>query len=331
MKPELSPPSGVRNAGSPSESDGFVSRSTRRSEMFASSAIAIASASSAKASGWPWKFPFETSSRGLDEDDRVVGRGVQLDADDALRVGDQVAARAVHLRRAAERVGVLHLVAPAVRLDDRRALDEPQHVRGRRPPGPGTDAAPGSPAETRRASPGAPRARARTRCPPTRRGAAPARQPSAPIAHMNCVPLMSESPSFACSRTGSSPTRASAVAPGQRARLPRSRLPRRRAEARGARAARGRPTRRPTRGSGRGGRTPRFRHSTRSSTVSTRAPDVPFASAFARRSIAARTTSSGYGSPTPHAWLRRSRSWSSSDSSGGIVRSTKRPKPVLIP
>src|SRR5439155_24029370 len=47
--------------------------------------------------------------------------------------------------------------------------------------------------------------------------------------------------------------------------------------------------------------------------------------------MAARTTSSGYGSPTPHAWLRRRRSWSSCESSGGIVFSTKRPKPVLIP
>ena len=35
--------------------------------------------------------------------------------------------------------------------------------------------------------------------------------------------------------------------------------------------------------------------------------------------------------PTPHAWLRRSRSCSSSASSGGIVLDTNRPKPVLIP
>jgi len=47
-------------------------------------------------------------------------------------VVEQVAARAVHLRRAAQRVRVLHLVAPAVRLDDRRALEQPQHVRSRR-------------------------------------------------------------------------------------------------------------------------------------------------------------------------------------------------------
>ncbi len=56
------------------------------------------------------------------------------------------------------------------------------------------------------------------------------------------------------------------------------------------------------------------------------APEKPFASAFARSSIAARTTSSGYGSPTPHAWLRRRRSWSSSASSSGMCAETKRPK-----
>ncbi len=47
---------------------------------------------------------------------------------------------------------------------------------------------------------------------------------------------------------------------------------------------------------------------------------VPFASVFARSSIAARTISSAYGSPTPHAWVRSSRSCSSSVSSSGIER-----------
>ena len=61
MNPELSPPSVVRNAGSPSLRFGLTRRSTRRSEMLASSATAIASASSANASGWPWKLPAETS------------------------------------------------------------------------------------------------------------------------------------------------------------------------------------------------------------------------------------------------------------------------------
>ena len=38
-------------------------RSTRRSEMLASSATAIARQSSANATGCPWKLPFETISR----------------------------------------------------------------------------------------------------------------------------------------------------------------------------------------------------------------------------------------------------------------------------
>ena len=42
----------------------------------------------------------------------------------------------------------------------------------------------------------------------------------------------------------------------------------------------------------------------------------PVASAFARSTSAARTISSGYGSPTPQAWLRRSRTWSSSSQLG---------------
>jgi len=56
---------------------------------------------------------------------------------------------------------------------------------------------------------------------------------------------------------------------------------------------------------------------------------LPFANAFARKSIAARTTESGYGSPTPHACDRSSRSCSSSVSSSGICFETNRPKPVL--
>src|SRR5436309_6529922 len=54
MNPEFRPPSTVRNAGSPSDRFGLTRRSSRRSEMFASSELAIARASSANASGWPW-------------------------------------------------------------------------------------------------------------------------------------------------------------------------------------------------------------------------------------------------------------------------------------
>ena len=76
---------------------------------------------------------------------------------------------------------------------------------------------------------------------------------------------------------------------------------------------------------------PASRTPTSSSIVSTRTPEYPFASVFARRSIAARTTSSGYGSPTPQAWLRSRRSWSSAACSGGIDSETNLPKPVLTP
>ena len=53
MKPEFRPPSSVRKAGRPSDNAGLTSRSSRRSEMLASSDTAIASASSANATGWP--------------------------------------------------------------------------------------------------------------------------------------------------------------------------------------------------------------------------------------------------------------------------------------
>ena len=67
----------------------------------------------------------------VDEHERIVGRRVELDRDGVVGVVEQVARRAVHLRRAAQRVRVLHLVAPAVRLDDRRAVEQAQHVRRR--------------------------------------------------------------------------------------------------------------------------------------------------------------------------------------------------------
>ena len=265
MNPELSPPSGVRNAGRPSESDGFVSRSTRRSEMFAELGDRDRERVEREGDRLAVEVPVRDELAGLDEDERVVRRRVHLDRDGRLGVGDQVAARAVHLRRTAQRVGVLHLVAPAVRLDDRRAVDEAKHVRRCVRSGREADGAPGSRAGTRPASPGAPRARARTRCRRRPQAASRARPPSAAIADMNCVPLMSERPSFARSSTGSSPTRRERVGSREPLALDATRSPRRRAGAPGARAARDRPTRRPSRGSGRTGATPRFRSSSSSS------------------------------------------------------------------
>ncbi len=68
----------------------------------------------------------------LDEHERIVGRCVELRGDRVLDVVEQVARRAVHLRGAAQRVRVLHLVAPAVRLHDRRVRKQASHVAGRR-------------------------------------------------------------------------------------------------------------------------------------------------------------------------------------------------------
>ena len=69
----------------------------------------------------------------LDEDEGVVGGRVQLDGDRRLRVGEEVPARPVDLWGAAEGVRVLHLVAPAVRLEDGGALQQTKDVRGARP------------------------------------------------------------------------------------------------------------------------------------------------------------------------------------------------------
>ena len=52
--------------------------------------------------------------------------------DHPLGVVDRVAHGAVHLRRAAQRVGVLHPPAPAVRGDDLRVVEQAVQVRGRR-------------------------------------------------------------------------------------------------------------------------------------------------------------------------------------------------------
>ena len=154
--------------------------------------------------------------------------------------------------------------------------------------------------------------------------------PSDAIAAMNCVPLTSESPSLLASRIGSRPTARRAAVPFRSSPSTIACPSPTSGSARCASGARS-PLAPTEPRAGTQGSTPRFRHSSSSSTVTTRAPENPFASAFARRSIAARTTSSGYGSPTPHAWLRSRRSWSSSASSSGMWADTKRPKPVLTP
>ena len=208
----------------------------------------------------------------------------------SVDVVEQVARRAVHLRRAAKRVRVLHLVAPAMRLDDRRAVEQAQDVRRRRRlPSSGRSAWICGDEARPRALQRLERQRARevggAREPPR------ADEAERAVAAMNCVPLISESPSFGASATGSSPARSSASAPGRRSPSNHASPSPTSGSARCASGARS-PLAPTEPRAGTYGRTPRSRHSSRSSTVSTRAPEFPFASAFARRSIAARTIGS---------------------------------------
>ena len=65
---------------------------------------------------------------GVREHERVVGDGVDLDGDDFAQPAQRVAAGAVHLRDAAQRVGVLHLVAVEVAEHDRAARRGAAHL-----------------------------------------------------------------------------------------------------------------------------------------------------------------------------------------------------------
>ena len=86
--------------------------------MPASSASAIFSVSSAMRHRLAVEVAVREHLAPVGEHQRVVGGRVDLDRDHAGGVGGGVAHRAVHLRRAAQRVGVLDAAAPAVRLDD---------------------------------------------------------------------------------------------------------------------------------------------------------------------------------------------------------------------
>jgi hypothetical protein len=69
---------------------------------------------------------------GVDEHERIVGGGVELDRNRLLDVSNQVATSAVNLRRAAKGVRVLDATAPAVRVHDRRAFEQVEDVLGGR-------------------------------------------------------------------------------------------------------------------------------------------------------------------------------------------------------
>jgi hypothetical protein len=120
MKPEFSPPSWVGEPLDTTLGDGreLGERHRRRVER--------------ERERLPVEVPVGHELPLLDEDEWIVGGRVELDADGCFGVREQVATGAVHLWRAAERVGVLHLVAPAVRFEDRGAFEEPEDVCGGR-------------------------------------------------------------------------------------------------------------------------------------------------------------------------------------------------------
>ena len=83
--------------------------------------------------------------------------------------------------------------------------------------------------------------------------------------------------------------------------------------------------------SGTMGTTPAFSMSSRARIVEVRAPELPTARALARKRSIARTTSSGNGSPTPHAWLMMRLRWRAAFFSREITTSLNFPNPVVIP
>jgi hypothetical protein len=66
----------------------------------------------------------------VDENEGIVRSGVQLDGNGRLDVRQKIAGGAVDLWGATQGISVLNLVAPAVRFDDRGAVEQREDVGG---------------------------------------------------------------------------------------------------------------------------------------------------------------------------------------------------------
>ena len=133
IRPELRPLSAVRNGGSPLTS-ALSRRSLRRSLIVARCVTAIASMSAASATGAPWKLPPETMSPSASA--KTIGLSVAAFISIASvrsTKAQGLARRAVHLRRAAHAIGVLHAAAVGMRAVDRAVGDQRRQSRRRVP------------------------------------------------------------------------------------------------------------------------------------------------------------------------------------------------------
>ena len=329
--------SGARNGGSPLDSVGLTSCSTRRSLMLASSASAMAS-SRARA---PPAGRGSCRPRAILVACRRTPAGCRwplfsLASRARAGVGERVARGAVDLRHAAQRVGVLHLAAVggATRMISLPSSSARRLAAEAIWPGCGRTAwiarrrtaraMPFSASSDMRAGDvGEPAPAARAR-------AAPAR----PMRGHELRAVDQRQPLLGLERERRQARRgASASAAGMRAGRRTRPRPRRSAPARGGPAAPDRPTRRPSPAPG----PPDAR---RALSIATRQLDRlaggrPRSAGGERvarsSSMAARAPRPGSGSPTPQAWLRSRFSCSRPVSSREMATSTNLPKPVLTP
>ena len=135
-EPMFRPPSVVRNAGSP--------RQRRIHESLDPSlrdACELGHRHRQRVEREGERLPVEVAVR-YEQSSSTRTRGLSVAAFNSSRrlldVVEEVARCAVHLRRAPQRIRVLHLVAPAMRLDDRGALEQAEDVRAPRPPARGS-------------------------------------------------------------------------------------------------------------------------------------------------------------------------------------------------
>jgi hypothetical protein len=265
----------------------------------------------------------------VDEHEGIVRGRVELDLDLRCDMGDRVADRAEDRRRTAKRVRVLHFAGH--RVGERAAGEQLAEVRGARD---------GAGVGPLRVDARVERARRAEQClDAERRGDLCVVHQQRGVVNGECqerrrglAPFVIASPSLAPSVSRGISARA--IASEARSRSPRNHAspagPSMITSPRWLSGARS-PDEPQLPCEGTTGVTPALSIATSVSTIAGWHPDAPRASAFARSSIMARTTSSPSGSPTPAA-CERTRFDESFDERAGSMRTrASDPKPVFTP